>query len=75
MFLFVSFIILCNSKLHATYLYIQILPSHSPGNQLSFVDGAQAITVISHILPKSACYLLSGAILIMLMVQTVEELW
>ncbi len=29
MFLFVSFIILCNPKLHAPYLSIQILPSRS----------------------------------------------
>ncbi len=62
MFLFVSFIILCNPKLHALYLSIQILPSRSPGNHLSFVDRVQEITVISHILPKSACCLLSGAI-------------
>ncbi len=62
MFLFVSFIILCNPKFHALYLSIQILPSRSPGNHLSFVDSVQEITVISRILPKSACCLLSGAI-------------
>ncbi len=62
MFLFVLFIILCNSKLRAPYLSIQILPSRSPGNQLSFVDGAQEITVINHILPKSARGLLLVAI-------------
>ncbi len=62
MFLFVLFIILCNSKLRAPYLSIQILPSRSPGNQLSFVDRAQEITVINHILPKSSCCLLLVAI-------------
>ncbi len=49
MFLFVSFIILCNPKLSALYFSIQILPSRSPGNLPSFVDGAQEITAISHI--------------------------
>ncbi len=53
MFLLVSFFILCNSKLHAPYISIQILPFRSPRNQLSYVDGEKEITVISHILQKA----------------------
>lgn len=57
---------------HDLYLSVQILPSHSPRNLLSVTDGKHEITVISHILPipKSAFCLLSGAIWIILTMNT-----